>query len=157
MTGLGPVNEGETVKPIVDPRGREQQPDDAALDELRKAFGVVPDKPVTPASERADDAPTQAADTPVADPLPADEPPADEPPADEPPAEPPPVPPSMCRRPAPVELGRQLGRRSPRHRGSCASTTTPPRTPSRRRPPARLPHPMQLVDEDPYLVIHRSQ
>jgi cell division protein FtsQ len=56
MTGLGSVNEGETVKPIADTRGREQQPDDAALDELRKAFGVVPDKPVAPALEHADDA-----------------------------------------------------------------------------------------------------
>jgi cell division protein FtsQ len=93
MTGLGLVNEGETVKPIADPRGREQQPDDAALDELRKAFGVVPDRPVAPAPERADDAPTQAADTPVADLLPADEPAADAPPADAPPAEAPPVPP----------------------------------------------------------------
>src|SRR6186713_2758441 len=103
MTGLGPVNEGETVKPIVDPRGREQQPDDAALDELRKAFGVVPDKPVAPASDRDDDAPTQAADTPVADLLPADEPAADVPAADVPatdvpaadvpPAVAPPVPP----------------------------------------------------------------
>jgi cell division protein FtsQ len=55
MTGLGLVNEGETVKPIADPRGREQQPDDAALDELRRAFGVVPDKPVAHASEHADD------------------------------------------------------------------------------------------------------
>jgi cell division septal protein FtsQ len=58
MTGLGPVNEGETVKPVADPRGREQQPDDAALDELRKAFGVVPGSTpsVAPASEHADDA-----------------------------------------------------------------------------------------------------
>jgi cell division protein FtsQ len=101
MPGLGPVNEGETVKPVADPRGREQQPDDAALDELRKAFGVVPDKPVAPASERADDAPTQAADTPVADPLPADEPPPDAPPVspvDVAPAEPPtPAPPRIVR------------------------------------------------------------
>jgi cell division protein FtsQ len=37
-----------------DPRARERQPEDAALDELRKAFGVAPDKPV--AAERADDA-----------------------------------------------------------------------------------------------------
>ena len=36
------MNEGETVKPITDTRGREKQPDDAALDELRKAFGVLP-------------------------------------------------------------------------------------------------------------------
>ena len=36
------MNEGETVKRIADPRGREQTPDDAALEELRKAFGVVP-------------------------------------------------------------------------------------------------------------------
>src|SRR4051794_5912051 len=42
MTGLRSVNEGEPVKPITDPRGREQQPDVAALEELRKAFGVVP-------------------------------------------------------------------------------------------------------------------
>ena len=34
MTGLGLVNEGETVKPIADPRGREQQPDDPLLHEL---------------------------------------------------------------------------------------------------------------------------
>ena len=52
MTGLGPVDEGDTVKPIADPRGREKQPDDAALEELRKAFGVLP----------ADDATAVAAD-----------------------------------------------------------------------------------------------
>ena len=43
MTGLGPVNEGETVKPIADPRAARAAADDAALDELRKAFGVAPD------------------------------------------------------------------------------------------------------------------
>ncbi|HEX6657375.1 MAG TPA: FtsQ-type POTRA domain-containing protein [Ilumatobacter sp.] len=59
------MNEGETVKPApqgratsepdpADPRARERQPDDAALDELRKAFGVPPDT-LAPA-ERADDA-----------------------------------------------------------------------------------------------------
>ena len=50
MTGLETVNEGEAVKPIADPRGREQQPDDAALDELRKAFGGAPDAAVTGAA-----------------------------------------------------------------------------------------------------------
>jgi cell division septal protein FtsQ len=49
------VDEGETVKPIADPRGREQQPDDAALDELRKAFGVLPDDVAAHESTPADD------------------------------------------------------------------------------------------------------
>ena len=48
------MNEGETVKPAADPRARERQADDAALDELRKAFGVPPDTPAP--AERADDA-----------------------------------------------------------------------------------------------------
>jgi len=104
MTGLELVNEGETVKPIADPRGREKEPDDAALDELRKAFGVVPDKPVAHASEQADDpgaaldatgaatfrpndAPTQAADEPQTHETRTDAPPV--PPVDVPTAEPP--------------------------------------------------------------------
>jgi cell division septal protein FtsQ len=97
MTGLGTVNEGETVKPAADPRARERQPDDAALDELRKAFGVPPDKPVV--AERADDAddgldataatPADAATGPAH--VPHDAPPqsAVEPPAPTPPADPP--------------------------------------------------------------------
>jgi cell division protein FtsQ len=59
MTGLETVNEGEAVKPIADPRRREQQPDDAALDELRKAFGGAPDAAVTGA---APDAAAEAGD-----------------------------------------------------------------------------------------------
>src|SRR5215210_2000476 len=53
MTGLETVNEGEAVKPIADPRRREQQPDDAALDELRKAFGGAPHAAVTGAASDA--------------------------------------------------------------------------------------------------------
>jgi len=49
------VNEGEAVKPITKQRGREQQPDDAALEELRKAFGVPPEVPGAPASGKAGD------------------------------------------------------------------------------------------------------
>ena len=96
------MNEGETVKPAADPRARERQADDAALDELRKAFGVPPDTPAP--AERADDAgdsldataatPADAASIQVSDDGPtqsAVEPPATAaPPADPPkPAEPP--------------------------------------------------------------------
>lgn len=65
MTGLGLVNEGDTVKPVADPRGREQQPDDAALDELRKAFGVVPDS-AAPVAEPAQDATQVSGGVPAA-------------------------------------------------------------------------------------------
>ena len=47
MTGLGTVNEGETVKPAANPRARARQHDEAALDELRQAFGVPPDTPAS--------------------------------------------------------------------------------------------------------------
>ncbi len=48
MTGLGPVSEGDPVKPMPDALSdRPVEPDDAALDELRKAFGVdIPTGPV---------------------------------------------------------------------------------------------------------------
>src|SRR5688572_8338853 len=82
MTGLGSVNEGETVKPAADPRARERQADDAALDELRKAFGVPPDTPAPAAPiQVSDDAPTQSA---LEAPAPA-APPADPPKPAEPP------------------------------------------------------------------------
>ena len=56
MTGLGTVNEGETVKPAADPR--ERRPDDAALDELRKAFGGTD----APAADDGRDAATAGLD-----------------------------------------------------------------------------------------------
>ena len=55
------------MKPIADPRGREQQPDDAALDELRKAFGVLPAD--GDPHDRAGDAPTTRSTQPVRRPL----------------------------------------------------------------------------------------
>ncbi|HZB41278.1 MAG TPA: hypothetical protein VE487_09955, partial [Ilumatobacter sp.] len=41
------MNEGETVKPAANPRARARQHDEAALDELRQAFGVPPDTPAS--------------------------------------------------------------------------------------------------------------
>lgn len=87
------MSEREPVKPMADARGREQQPDDAVLDELRKAFGVVP----------ADDglAPTGAATAavPVDDEQTRAAPALDEspPPEPEPESEPEPEPPRIVR------------------------------------------------------------
>ena len=87
------MNEGETVKPVAEPRGREEQPDDAALDELRKAFGLPADEAdgggdAADAGDGRDptgEAPTQPAETPITPPPAAPEPPepfaAPEPPA----------------------------------------------------------------------------
>jgi cell division protein FtsQ len=50
------VNEGERVKPITDRRRREQQPDVAALEELRKAFGVRPADAATTGTISSEDA-----------------------------------------------------------------------------------------------------
>ena len=132
MTGLGPVNEGETVKPIADPRGREQQPDDAALDELRKAFGVAPrHSPVAPAvgtrrRRPGGRPPTRPSPTDVRPTIVDDAPPAGEPtPADAAaPAEP-----HRCRRPS-------------------AATPTPPAEPTEARAP-------RIVRIDDYAASHR--
>ena len=123
MTGLGPVNEGEPVKPMPDARPTARvEPDDAALDELRKAFGVPTSRP-SPAGRRRrhrsgdrrhdsspvelDRSPTGAAGRAV----------AAEPAAD---AEP----------PTPRRAAARAGTS-----GSCASTTTP----------ASLAEPIRLI------------
>ncbi len=95
MTGLGPVSEGDPVKPMPDALSdRPVEPDDAALDELRKAFGV------DISTEPVDDVdPTDPAAGPDSSPLefeiveqdPAGEP-AEPPDAQEPPEAPEPQP-----------------------------------------------------------------
>jgi cell division protein FtsQ len=60
MTGLGPVNEGDTVKPMVEKPSAEG----AALDELRQAFGVEPETATDDGSD-ATVAPTATQATPI--------------------------------------------------------------------------------------------